>query len=299
MTALPRTTFAALRLWVLAWFVASMGVAIASPLVNPQSFEVICSGTGAIKLVVQADDGAVEMGAMGMACPLCATPSAPPPTPVAAVLPPHPLAHALQPVEAAPTAAATAAPPAPPRPPSPPPAGLAPLSPQDKSVFMSRSSPSSRHAAGSPRLPLSPSCWGVFATCALASLSVPAQTTTPTLKAVYVVHSAASPNGKLNLDTPVATGSRLGLTSRENPASVTVVDRATIDARGAQDTQEILRAVPGVVAHNAPGSMSAHYRGFTSNSVAQLYNGINPQYGSATRAVDSWIYDRVEAIGGA
>lgn len=110
MTALPRTTFAALRLWVLAWFVASMVVAIASPLVNPQSFEVICSGTGAIKLLVQTDDGTVEMGAMGMDCPLCATPSAPPPTPVAAVLPPHPLAHALQPVEVARIAAATAAP---------------------------------------------------------------------------------------------------------------------------------------------------------------------------------------------
>src|SRR3990167_4796503 len=80
MTALPRTTFAALRLWVLAWFVASMGVAIASPLVHPQSFEVICSGTGAIKLLVQTDDGTVEMGAMGMDCPLCATPSAPPPS---------------------------------------------------------------------------------------------------------------------------------------------------------------------------------------------------------------------------
>ena len=109
MTSLPRT-FSALRLWVLAWFVASMGVAIASPLVHPQSFEVICSGTGAIKLLVQTDDGTVEMGAMGMDCPLCSTPSAPPPTPAAAVLPPHPLAHALQPVEAARIAAATAAP---------------------------------------------------------------------------------------------------------------------------------------------------------------------------------------------
>ncbi|MFY3385473.1 DUF2946 family protein [Paracidovorax sp. MALMAid1276] len=109
MTA-PRRTFAALRLWVLAWFVVSMGVAIASPLVNPQSFEVICSGTGAIKLLVQTDEGTVEMGAMGMDCPLCATPGAPPPAPAAAVLPPHPLAHALQPVEAARIAAATAAP---------------------------------------------------------------------------------------------------------------------------------------------------------------------------------------------
>ena len=108
MTALR--TFSELRLWVLAWFVASMGVAIASPLVHPQAFEVICSGAGTIKLLVQTDDGTVEMGAMGMDCPLCSTPSAPPPTPVAAVLPPHPLAHALQPVEAARIAAATAAP---------------------------------------------------------------------------------------------------------------------------------------------------------------------------------------------
>lgn len=165
---------------------------------------------------------------------------------------------------------------------------------------MSRISLASRSAAALPRLPLSPLCLAVFATCALASVATHAQQpTTPTLQAVDVVDAAASPNGKLNLDTPVDTGSRLGLSVRENPASVTVVDRATIDARGAQDTQEILRAVPGVVAHNAPGSMSAHYRGFTSNSVAQLYKGINPQYGSATRAVDSWIYDRVEAIGGA
>ena len=95
------------------------------------------------------------------------------------------------------------------------------------------------------------------------------------------------------------TGSRLGLTPRETPASVTVVDRSTIEARGAQDTQEILRAIPGVSAHNAPGSMSASYRGFTGNSVTQLYNGITVHYGSATRAVDSWIYDRVEAVGGA
>jgi iron complex outermembrane receptor protein len=151
-----------------------------------------------------------------------------------------------------------------------------------------------------PRQPLSTLYIGVLTTCALTCAEVHAQTTTvPTLEAVEVMDAASSPNGKLSLDTSVYTGSRLGLTARENPASVTVVDRATIEARGAQDTQEILRAVPGVVAHNAPGSMAAHYRGFTSNSVAQLYNGINPQYGSATRAVDSWIYDRIEAIGGA
>lgn len=103
-------TFSALRLWVLAWFVVSMGVAIASPLVNPQSIEVICSGAGTIKLLVQTDDGTVEMGTMGMDCPLCATPAAPPPALATVPVPRHPLAHALQPVEAARIAAATAAP---------------------------------------------------------------------------------------------------------------------------------------------------------------------------------------------
>ncbi len=74
------------RLWVLAWFVASIGVSIASPLVHPQSLEVICSGSGAIKWLVQTDDGVVEMGATGMDCPLCALANgAPPPSPA----PPH------------------------------------------------------------------------------------------------------------------------------------------------------------------------------------------------------------------
>ena len=44
-----RRTLSLLRLWVLAWFVASIGVSVASPLIHPQSIEVICSGAGAIK----------------------------------------------------------------------------------------------------------------------------------------------------------------------------------------------------------------------------------------------------------
>nr|WP_229426945.1 TonB-dependent siderophore receptor [Massilia atriviolacea] len=118
------------------------------------------------------------------------------------------------------------------------------------------------------------------------------------LPTVEITGSAPRANGKLNLDTASSTGSRLGLTPRETPASVTLIDRATIDARGAQDTQEILRAIAGVTAHNAPGNIGVSYRGFGSGSVSQLFNGINVQYSIAARPVDSWIYDRVEAIGG-
>lgn len=119
-----------------------------------------------------------------------------------------------------------------------------------------------------------------------------------TLATVEIRGTLDQPNGRLQLDVPVETGSRLGLTPRETPASLTVVDRATIDARGAQNTQEALRAVPGVTAHDAPGSIGVQYRGFGSTSLSQLFNGIHVQYSIAARPVDSWIYDRVEVIGG-
>ena len=106
-----RRTLSLLRLWVLAWFVASIGVSVASPLIHPQSIEVICSGAGASKWMVQTDDGAVEMGSTNMDRPLCPPATGAPPAPAAwAPPPPHPLAHAVQPVQAARSAAATAAP---------------------------------------------------------------------------------------------------------------------------------------------------------------------------------------------
>ncbi|MBA4330061.1 MAG: TonB-dependent siderophore receptor, partial [Polaromonas sp.] len=135
---------------------------------------------------------------------------------------------------------------------------------------------------------------------ALAVLCAPAaaQTDAGMLPSIQVTGEAEAANGRLPLDTPTDTGSRLGLTPRETPASVTVVKRNTIEARGAQDTQEILKAVPGVTAHDAPGNIGVSYRGFGSGSISQMFNGINVQYSIAARPVDSWIYDRVEAIGG-
>ena len=41
------------------------------------------------------------------------------------------------------------------------------------------------------------------------------------------------------------------------------------------------------------------YRGFSGSQISQLFNGISVQYDAiAARPIDSWIYDRVEAIGG-
>lgn len=96
---------------VLLWFVLSLGVAVASPLVYPQAMELVCSSAGAVKVIVQTDDGAQELGASHMDCPLCVLTGAPPPAqPLAAVPPIQPLGHAVQSIPAARLAAATAAP---------------------------------------------------------------------------------------------------------------------------------------------------------------------------------------------
>jgi hypothetical protein len=96
---------------VLAWFVLSLGVAIASPVVQPQSMQLVCSAAGAIKVIVQTDDGARELGASHLDCPMCMLTGAPPPAAQPVDLPNVlPLGHAVQPIPAARIAAATAAP---------------------------------------------------------------------------------------------------------------------------------------------------------------------------------------------
>lgn len=96
--------------WILLWFALSLGAAIASPVVHPQTLELVCSATGSVKAVVHTDDGAQELGAGHMDCPLCVLAGAPPATPTVVLPTPLPLAHAVQPIPSARIAAATAAP---------------------------------------------------------------------------------------------------------------------------------------------------------------------------------------------
>lgn len=140
----------------------------------------------------------------------------------------------------------------------------------------------------------------------LASGSAHALTTDPAIETLTPAtvygdgHTDPAPNGPINLDARDSTGSRLGLTLRETPATVTVISREQIEARGSLNTQEIARGIPGVDNASPPGNAGAvSYRGFSGGQVSQLFNGISVQYDSvAGRPVDSWIYDRVEAIGG-
>ena len=110
-----------------------------------------------------------------------------------------------------------------------------------------QTAPSHSSLAASPRLPsllLALSCsLGVLMAPTAHAQSVntndaarqPADTPSATgtgrnaqLPTVSVRDRQESPNGRLDMDIPNLAGSRLGLTERETPTSVTVVDRATI-----------------------------------------------------------------------
>lgn len=135
------------------------------------------------------------------------------------------------------------------------------------------------------------------------ALALSADPSVETLAPTVVYGETAAevpPNGRINLDARDGTGSRLGLTLRETPASVTVISREQIEARGAANTQDIARGIPGVDNASPPGMAGAvSYRGFSGSQISQLFNGISVQYDAiAARPIDSWIYDRVEAIGG-
>jgi len=115
-----------------------------------------------------------------------------------------------------------------------------------------------------------------------------------TLDAVQVTARRAA------LDADSGSASRLGLSVLRTPASVTVIDRATLDARGARTTQEALAGIPGLTVASPPGHGNAvTWRGFSGSQIGQLFNGIDVQYATiAARPVDAWQYARIEAIGG-
>lgn len=63
---------------VLVWFALAMGVAVAAPVVNPQGSQLVCSGSGAVKLVSAGADDSAPMQSHVLDCVLCLALNAPP-----------------------------------------------------------------------------------------------------------------------------------------------------------------------------------------------------------------------------
>ena len=86
---------------VLVWLALFIGAAVASPLVKPQSAQMVCSAMGGMKMVVGDDMGDSQTSSGGMECPLCAQISGPVPTTAQAVVVRSGLTHALRPIPSA------------------------------------------------------------------------------------------------------------------------------------------------------------------------------------------------------
>ncbi|MFZ2997006.1 TonB-dependent receptor [Sphingobium sp.] len=107
----------------------------------------------------------------------------------------------------------------------------------------------------------------------------------------------------LGLNMPVETGSRLGLTPLEMPASVSTVDGDAIRARGDLTVAEAVSRAPGIanISNQGDGGTALAARGFAGQgSVLQLVDGVRqfPVNGTITFPSDPWNVDRIEVLTG-
>ena len=120
---------------------------------------------------------------------------------------------------------------------------------------------------------------------------------TATLETVTVRSAGDSP-----LERSVATGSRLDLSLRDTPASVEVITRQALEARGDRSLIDAVTRSTGVTSLGHPGNSgsSLSARGFTdTTSVMRLYDGTR-QYGGVgvSFPFDTWSVERVEVLRG-
>jgi iron complex outermembrane recepter protein len=103
-----------------------------------------------------------------------------------------------------------------------------------------------------------------------------------------------------DLNETHTTGSRLGLTRHELPASIDIVTQEVIQARGADTASTALRYVTGVTSSLRPGASAVFSsRGFVENSLGLLFNGVRVQSSTVTmRNYDAFNFERVEVLRG-
>ena len=97
--------------WMLVWFCMSIGVAIASPVVHPQTLTLVCTTVGSVKLVApgDTDQSAPVTQAHMLDCVLCLSAGAPPAVAIS-VAAPQDLTQAYRPAYVAPLVWRTAEP---------------------------------------------------------------------------------------------------------------------------------------------------------------------------------------------
>ncbi len=103
------------------------------------------------------------------------------------------------------------------------------------------------------------------------------------------------------LDIPATTGSRLGITLKEIPASIDVIGQETMQERGDRNMIEAVSKVAGLNGGRVGAShIGFSARGFMENGVTWLYNGVRVPGGSnmSSRILDTANFDRIEVLRG-
>jgi Carboxypeptidase regulatory-like domain/TonB-dependent Receptor Plug Domain len=102
------------------------------------------------------------------------------------------------------------------------------------------------------------------------------------------------------LDAPVASASRLGLTPRETAATVDVVTFEETQERGLRTAIEALTNVPAVTSAFLPSAQGIiAIRGFTGGAISTLFDGTRVTTSTiVARNYDTWSFDRIEVLKG-
>lgn len=144
------------------------------------------------------------------------------------------------------------------------------------------------------------------ATVILIALTNPAsaqsEPATRTLEEVRVTADRdATTEGSRSFTTtaPVSTATRLGLTPRETPQSMTVITRERMEEQGLQTLSETMSQVTGVyVNYNDTERITYNARGYPITNF-QVDGMLNTFGGSLKTNGDNVVYDRIEVVRGA
>ncbi len=119
----------------------------------------------------------------------------------------------------------------------------------------------------------------------------------PELEEVIVIGDTV---GNLGLKSDQTTGSRLGLSILETPATIEVISNEVMNARGYQRLTQAVESLPGVISGDHPAAPSTFsMRGFSRGQVSVLRDGLwNGPSSMTMRPQNTFNLERVEVLRG-
>lgn len=141
----------------------------------------------------------------------------------------------------------------------------------------------------------------VAAAVAATAATADAPQTLPAITATGVAEGASEHSGLYTMPV-MSSATRLGLSARDTPQSVSVITRQQLDDQAVQSVQEVMGIAPGVTITQLDSDrFTFSARGFAIDNLQ--YDGVptqyTTQYGAGESELDLILYDRLEIVRGA